>query len=464
MENRLDLTNGSIGNRLIKLSLPIMGTSFIQMAYNLVDMLWVGKAGSDAVAAVGTAGFFPWLSMAFIMLSRVGGEVKVAQSVGENNINNTKLYIKSALENNIILSILFSMVVIIFNKSFIDIFKLGNESVILMSRQYLVIVSFGFFFFFLNQVLTGIFNGLGNSKTPFLINTVGLVTNIVLDPILIFGLFGMPKLGVAGAAIATISAQIVSSIIFLYKIKKSNDEYFKIKLFKNMNIPFHKDVIKIGIPVAIQNGMFTLISMVIGILIASWGSTAIAAQKVGSQIESISWMTSDGLSVAITSFIGQNYGANKFDRVKKGCKAGILSALLLGVITTLILVFGGGIIFSLFINEQDAIIKGEMYLKILGYTQIFNCLEIIVCGIFKGLGRTYISSVVVTVLTSLRIPMAYVLSNKSILGLNGIWWSISISTFLKGALLISIFIYLYKNEKLYLKANLKESYVSCDKA
>lgn len=464
MENRLDLTNGSIGNKLIKLSLPIMGTSFIQMAYNLVDMLWVGKAGSDAVAAVGTAGFFPWLSMAFIMLSRVGGEVKVAQSVGENNINNTKLYIKSALENNIILSILFSMVVIIFNKSFIDIFKLGNESVILMSRQYLVIVSFGFFFFFLNQVLTGIFNGLGNSKTPFLINTVGLVTNIVLDPILIFGLFGMPKLGVAGAAIATISAQIVSSIIFLYKVKKSNDEYFKIKLFKNMNIPFHKDVIKIGIPVAIQNGMFTLISMVIGILIASWGSTAIAAQKVGSQIESISWMTSDGLSVAITSFIGQNYGANKFDRVKKGCKAGILSALLLGVITTLILVFGGGIIFSLFINEQDAIIKGEMYLKILGYTQIFNCLEIIVCGIFKGLGRTYISSVVVTVLTSLRIPMAYVLSNKSILGLNGIWWSISISTFLKGALLISIFIYLYKNEKLYLKANLKESYVSCDKA
>ena len=257
MENRLDLTNGSIGDKLIKLSLPIMGTSFIQMAYNLVDMLWVGKAGSDAVAAVGTAGFFPWLSMAFIMLSRVGGEVKVAQSVGENNINNTKLYIKSALENNIILSILFSMVVIIFNKSLIDIFKLGNESVILMSRQYLVIVSFGFFSFFLNQVLTGIFNGLGNSKTPFLINTVGLVTNIVLDPILIFGLFGMPKLGVAGAAIATISAQIVSSIIFLYKIKKSNDEYFKIKLFKNMNIPFHKDVIKIGIPVAIQNGMFT---------------------------------------------------------------------------------------------------------------------------------------------------------------------------------------------------------------
>ena len=113
MENRVDLTSGNILNKLIKLAIPIMGTSFIQMAYNLVDMLWVGKAGSDAVAAVGTAGFFPWLSIAFIMLSRVGGEVKVAQSVGENNIKNTKLYIKSSLENNIVLSTLFSLVVII---------------------------------------------------------------------------------------------------------------------------------------------------------------------------------------------------------------------------------------------------------------------------------------------------------------------------------------------------------------
>ena len=462
MENRVDLTSGNIGSNLIKLAIPIMGTSFIQMAYNLVDMLWVGKAGSDAVAAVGTAGFFPWLSMAFIMLSRVGGEVKVAQSVGENNIENTKLYIKSALENNIILSIIFSMVIIILNKSLIDIFKLGNESVILMSRQYLAIVSFGFFFSFLNQVLTGIFNGLGNSKTPFLINTIGLITNIVLDPILIFGLFGIPKLGVVGAAIATITAQVVSTIIFLFKIKRSKYEQFKIKLFKNINISFNKEVAKIGIPVAIQNGMFTLISMVIGVLIASWGSTAIAAQKVGSQIESISWMTSDGLSVAITSFVGQNYGAQKLDRVEKGCKIGIVSALFLGITTTLILVFGGSTIFSLFINEEDAIIKGGMYLKILGYTQIFSCLEIIVCGIFKGLGRTYIPSLIVTVLTGLRIPMAYILSNKNILGLEGIWWSISISTLLKGALLISIFIYLYKSKKLYIKENLKESYVSCD--
>ena len=82
MENRINLTEGKITEKLVKLSLPIMGTSFIQMAYNMIDMIWVGKAGSSAVAAVGTAGFFPWLGMAFVMISKIGGEIKVAQSIG----------------------------------------------------------------------------------------------------------------------------------------------------------------------------------------------------------------------------------------------------------------------------------------------------------------------------------------------------------------------------------------------
>ena len=141
MKDRLDLTNGSISDKLIKLALPIMGTSFIQMAYNLTDMMWVGRVGSNAVAAVGTAGFYPWLAMAFIMISRVGGEVKVAQSIGENNIKHTKSYIKAAIEINIILSIIYSVTLIIFNKNLIGIFKLGDLEVISMSRQYLIIIA-----------------------------------------------------------------------------------------------------------------------------------------------------------------------------------------------------------------------------------------------------------------------------------------------------------------------------------
>ena len=449
MKDRLDLTSGSISDKLIKLALPIMGTSFIQMAYNLTDMMWVGRVGSNAVAAVGTAGFYPWLAMAFIMISRVGGEVKVAQSIGENNINSTKSYIKAAIEINIILAIIYTLTLIIFNKNLIDIFKLGDLDVISMSRQYLIIIAFGMVFYFINPVLTAIFNGLGNSKTPFRINTIGLIANIILDPILIFGLFGFPKLGVVGAAIATITAQIVVTICFIVKIVKQKDEFFKIKFFKNIELSYYKVLYKLGLPVAIQNGMFTLFSMAIGVIVASWGPVAIAVQKVGSQIESISWMTADGLAVALGSFVGQNYGAKNYDRINKSCKIGIITAIGLGIITTFILVVYGKEIFSLFIAEDDAIIKGGMYLKILGYSQLFMCFEIIISGAFKGLGRTYISSIIVTVLTGLRIPMAYLLSKPEYLGLDGIWWSISLSSILKGTLLLFIFVVLIKRNKLY---------------
>ena len=212
MNKRLDLTEGSISEKLIKLALPIMGTSFIQMAYNMIDMIWVGRDGSKAVAAVGTAGFYPWLAMAFIMISKVGGEVKVAQSVGMHDITEAKKYIKSSLELNIILAILYSAIMMAFNKPLIGLFNLGDNEVISMSRNYLIIVSAGMIFTFLNPLFTAIFNGTGNSRTPFIINTCGLLVNILLDPILIFGFHGIPAYGVSGAALATVTAQVIVTI------------------------------------------------------------------------------------------------------------------------------------------------------------------------------------------------------------------------------------------------------------
>ncbi|MFL8675064.1 MATE family efflux transporter [Clostridioides sp. GD02404] len=449
MKDRLDLTEGRITEKLLKLSLPIMGTSFIQMGYNMIDMIWVGKAGSKAVAAVGTAGFFPWLAMAFIMISKVGGEVKVAQSIGENNISSTKSYIKSAIEINIMLAIIYTISLIVLNKQLIGFFKLGDLEVITMSRQYLIIVALGMVFYFINPVFTAIFNGLGNSKTPFCINTVGLITNIILDPILIFGWGPAPRLGVAGAAIATVFAQIVVTMCFLYIVLKSKEEYFRIKIFRKIELRYYKVLYKLGFPVAIQNGMFTVFSMLLGVIVASWGPVAVAVQKVGSQIEAISWMTAEGLAVALGSFVGQNYGAKKYSRINKGCKIGIIVSSILGIITTLVLVFAGESIFSVFIDESEAIEKGATYLKILGYSQFFMCLEIITTGAFKGLGRTYIPSTIVTILTGARVPLAYLISRPEILGLDGVWWSITLSSILKGTLMISLFIYLLKVGKLY---------------
>ena len=449
MEKKIDLTQGGIVEKLVKIAIPIMATSFIQIAYNLIDMMWVGKNGSNSVAAVGTAGFYPWLAMAFVIFSKIGGEVKVAQSMGEKNIKEVKSYIKSSIELNVFLSMTYTLILILFNKQLIDIFNLGDSQVITMSRQYLVILAIGMIFYFINPVFTSIFIGLGNSSIPFRINTIGLIVNIILDPLLIFGFGPISALGTNGAGIATITAQIIVSCVFVGYIIKNKIEYFKVKYFKNIELKYFKILYKLGFPVAIQNALFTLISMAMGVIVASFGPVAVAVQKVGSQIESISWMSAEGFASALSTFTGQNYGAYKFDRINKGSKIGLIGALIWGSVTTLVLVFFGEIIFRAFINEQDAIIKGIDYLKILGYSQLFMCIEITITGVLKGLGRTYIPSVTSIVLNLARIPMAILLSKPQILGINGIWWSISISSIFKGIILLLIFVGLYKGKKLY---------------
>ncbi|MEG1003743.1 MAG: MATE family efflux transporter [Clostridium sp.] len=449
MQDELNLTEGHIVKRLIALSLPIMGTSFIQMAYNMIDMIWVGRIGSSAVAAVGTAGFFTWFAMAFVIISKMGAEIKVSQSIGRKDYKAAKNYIRAAIQINIILSILYSIVMLLFKGPLIGFFNLGDAVVIDMAKTYLTAIVFGLPFYFINPVFTAIFNGSGNSKTPFYINTCGLIVNIILDPLLILGIGPFDGIGVLGAAIATVIAQIVVSALFIFAILKGNYSFLKVNVFKDFNMKYIKTICKIGIPTACHSGLFTIFSMVLGRIVAVWGPVPIAVQKVGSQIESISWMTTEGLAVALGAFVGQNYGAKKFDRITKGYKAILSLALFVGVIASILLIFFGEYIFAIFIPEQEAIMQGTSYLKILGYSQIFMCIEITTAGVFNGLSKTYIPSLISIVLTGARVPLAYILSRPDVLGIDGVWWAVSITSILKGILILIVLLKAYKSKKLF---------------
>lgn len=460
MDKRINLTEGKITSNLIKLSIPIMATSFIQMAYSMADMLWVGRLGSNAVAAVGTAGFFPWLGMAFVMISKVGAEIKVAQSLGRNDIESTKDYIKSTFQINILLAILYSLILLIFNSYLIGFFDLGDVEVIHMAETYLMVVAAGMIFGFLNPVFTAVFTGSGDSRTPFIANTIGLIFNIVFDPILIFGVGIFPEMGVLGAALATVIAQAIVAISFLYIMIRSKAEYLKVNIFSGVKINCMKTLFHIGLPAALQSGLFTVFSMFIGKIVAIFGSVPIAVQKVGSQVEAIAWMTAGGISTALSTFVGQNYGAGKLKRITKGFKITMIISLLVGVFATFVLVVFGRQIFAIFIPEAQAIELGTDYLKILGYCQILVCVEITTTGAFNGLGRTYIPSIVSILLTGARIPLAYILCRPEVLGLDGIWWAITITGALKGVVVYAVYRYLYKKNKLF-KVYKDENGIEC---
>lgn len=437
--NNSRLVKGNIAKALIKLAIPIMGTSFVQMAYNMTDMIWIGKVGSSAMAAVGTAGFFSWLSVAFILVSRIGAEVCVAQSIGRSDIDSARSYVKASLQLNIFLAVLYSAFLLIFRQKLIGFFNLGDEEIIEKAISYLVIIAFGMIFYFPNQLFSGIFNGYGDSKTPFIINSIGLISNIILDPVLIFGLGPFPKLEVQGAAIATITAQFIVTIFFMAKLK-DHPLFKKLGFKREIDLEKIRQIARTGLPVALQEGLFASFAMVLARIIAQWGPVPIAVQKVGAQIEAISWMTAGGFSTALAAFVGQNYGAKKWERITKGYFIAFAIMASIGVGATFLLYFGAEPIFAIFLAEEEALKQGIVYLKVLSIAQLFMCTEIITAGAFNGLGKTLPPALVGIIFTGLRIPTALIISQEGLLGLKGVWWSITVSCVLKGIILPTLFV------------------------
>lgn len=435
MKKSINLLEGPIFPSLTKLAVPIMATSLVQMAYNMIDMIWIGRVSSGAVAAVGAAGMYMWLANGLSTLSKMGGQIKVGHALGARDEKSAGEYATSAIHLAILYGVLYAILVLTFANSCIRFLGLNGASVIADGTIYLQIVGGGIIFSFMNQVLTGIFTAMGNSRVSFIATSVGLVINIILDPILIFGFGGIKPLGVAGAAIATVFAQAVVMMMFVIACCKDQTLFKKIKVFSRPNGKDMREITKIGLPISIQSMMFTGISMIISRMIAVFGDNAVAVQKVGSQIESISWMTAEGFSAAVNSFVAQNYGAKAYDRVKRGYRVSMLVVFGWGIICTAVLILFPGPIFKVFIPDLEVLPMGIQYLQILGVSQLFMCVEIATQGAFAGLGKTIPPSVVSITCTAARIPMAMLLS-ATILGLNGIWWSISISSILKGILLV----------------------------
>lgn len=438
MKTHINLLEGNILPALSALALPIMATSLIQMAYNLIDMIWIGKIGASAVASVGAAGMFMWLSNGLATLAKMGGQIKVGHALGAQKKEDAASYAQSSIQMGIVFAIGFGILSVVFADEMIGFFQLNSAQVIQDAKLYLMITCGLVIFSFMNQIFTGILTAMGNSRTSFIATGIGLVLNIVLDPLFIFGFGAIPPMGVAGAAIATVLAQLVVMLLFLYTILRDTVLFSNVHILHSYSSQHTMEIFRIGLPSAVQSMLFSGISMVIARLIAGWGDAAVAVQKVGSQIESISWMTAEGYAAALNSFVAQNHGAKNTDRIREGYRLSMIVMLSWGVFCSLVLIVFPQLIFQVFIQEAEVLPMGVDYLRILGVSQLFMCMEITTAGAFSGLGKTLPPSIVSITLTGARIPMAILLGRW--LGLNGVWWAITISSIGKGIVLLGWFL------------------------
>ena len=462
MKKKIDLTTGSILQKLLIVAIPTLLTSIVQMSYNLTDMFWVGKVYTmgldpeEAIAAVGIAGFYTWFGFGLILLVKIGTSVKVSQAAGRNDMEDIKRIGNNGIVFMLVLAAIYSAVGFFGADLYISIFNSDSVNVVNYSTEYLKIMSMFVTSMFMVHLFNGVNDGLGKTINTFLITSSGLVLNIILDPLFILeevNIFGMTLnglgMGVRGAAIATVIAQ--SFILLIYIVLYSSKfRPFRIRLVKYFDWDKIKEIAKIGIPVGIQSMLFTTIAIIIGRMVTSYHEDYMAIQRLGSQIEALAWMIASGFQVALASFVGQNYGAGKMDRIKEGYITALKLLVPYGILVNVVMFVFAEQMIGIFLHDPDTIVIGKRYLEILSISQLFMIIELGTAGAFNGLGKTHIPSGVGFIGNIIRIPLGMLIAVS--LGVYGIWWAVSISSIIKGTVL-TVWFLLYLRKIKLLKAS-----------
>ena len=409
---KIDLTRGKVISVIAALALPIMGSSLLQFTYNLIDMIWVGRLGSNAVASIGSSSLY----------------------INIGNALNSLVVIGTGI--NIIIGTVFGLILIFLGKGFIEFLNLNNSEVESNAYYYLALNAPILFFAFFNMMYTRILGSFGNNKLALKINGVGVILNIILDPVCIYVL----NFGVIGAGVSTLIANVIMFILFRINTNGILNYRYDLKVdFEKI-----KEIIRLGFPMAFQRILFTIINIILAKIIAMFGSEAIAAQKIGVQIESIAYMIIGGLNGAVASFTGQNFGAGKSNRIKEGYRSALVVGISYAIVMAGVFLLLNRPLIRLFISDESTILIASAYLKAVAFSQVFSAIEMISNGMFTGIGKPNIPATISIVFTSLRIPLALVLIKP--FGISGIWISICISSILKG--ICSYFIYETKIRKI----------------
>jgi putative MATE family efflux protein len=400
--------------------------------YNVIDLFWVGHIGTDAVAAVGTATFFINLGWAIASIVTIGASIKISQAVGAQDKELSKRYASAALVAATVIGLLYTALLLLFPTQLIAFFEIPSAWANEQAVSYLRISALGVILSFLNLIFTAILNAHGKTKLSLKAVLYGNIINILLDPLFIIILDG----GVAGAAWATVGSRMASLLYFYLIIYKG--KLIEIS-FKEMLGRDFKQLLKVGVPSATQRILFTLIAIIMGRIVAEWGTEGIAAQKVGLQIEAISFMIIGGMQQAVSIIVGQSYGARKYERIQILYLSALKIVGCVGVITTILFLTIPALLVGLFVSDPTTVEIGKSYLQIVGLSQLFMCLEMVTGGVYNGQGLTKYSASISVVFTMLRIPLALYLANYTPLGITGVWWSIALTSMIKGVVSATLY-------------------------
>ena len=384
------MTQGVIWKEILFFSIPLLLGNLFQQLYNAVDSIIVGNyIGDKALAAVGSSSPIINLLVSFFMGLAVGAGVVISQYYGARDIERMQKSIHTSLAFTLVAGIVLSMFGICFTPTILRLVSTPND-VMQNSVLYLQIYFGGILFTMIYNMGSGILRAVGDSKNPLYFLILASILNIILDLLFVVKL----QLGIAGVAWATLLSQCLSAFLVIRLLVHCDAEY-KVTL---SNIRFHghqlKEIIRIGLPSGIQNAVVSFSNVIVQSNINAFGSSAMAGCGSYTKIDGFAVLPVMSYSMALTTFVGQNIGAKKFDRVKQGAKTGILMSVLTTLSITLLLVTFGESILSIFTNKQEVIGYGLYMMRFLAPGYIFLAISHAFNGIIRGAGITTIPMIV----------------------------------------------------------------------
>ncbi len=439
-----DLTQGHITKSMLLFALPMIIGNLFQQFYNIADTLIVGNfIGSDALAAVGASySLMTFLTSVFLGLC-MGSGIFFSMKFGSGDLDAMKSGVWMAFVFIGIITLLINIAVFLWIDPLLRLLQIPDP-IYLMTKDYLLHIFIGILFVFLYNFFSGFLRAIGNSVIPLVCLIISAVVNIILDLYFVLVL----KTGVAGAADATVIAQGLSALlIILYTITRV--PAFRLK---RKHLKFKKtllsQILSFSLLTCLQQSIMNFGILMVQGLVNSFGVTVMAAFSAAVKIDSFAYMPVQDFGNAFSTFIAQNHGAKKSDRIQKGIRSAILTALIFCVTISFFVFTFSESLMTIFVQpeEQEIIRIGSEYLRIEGacYCGI-GCLFLFY-GLFRGLGLPGISLILTIVSLGLRVLLAYVLAPIPQIGIYGIWWAIPIGWFT--ADLIGVIFYRFNKDKL----------------
>jgi len=414
---------------VLRLAAPAVAMMACHFSFNLIDSIWVGHLlGPAALAAVSTAGFYVWVALSLGEMVEIGLTAVAARRHGQGDLERAARAAAAAVVYAVVAGSIVSVVGLLVADPLFRLMRVP-AGVASLGHAYLTTwvlggpLVFGFF------AIEATFRAAGDTRTPFIMLAASVCVSIALDPLLIAGLGPFPRLGVAGAALASVMVRgggfLIGCIIALRR------GFLRVHAPDWRALP---TIVRIGMPLSLAGVLLSVIYMWLTRFTARFGTAALAALGVGHKMEGLGFVAISGFSLAASALVGQNLGAGQEVRAQEAVRLTVRYCLVVTVTTALAFLLIPGRLVALFTPDPQVIADGVLYLRVIAFAQIGQSFELILEGALAGAGYTFWPQIVSTTLTTLRIPLAAWWSRA--FGLLGIWLALSVTAISRGVAMV----------------------------